>query len=159
MPTRMEKWATCSQVRAAGGCSGKPDARGWPALHAALHGLRCMPALHAAPACRGAAHGLSRRLQAAPAAVCDRACARPEQHGGACYAHRHSPRWSWAGHPHTLSSLVFSACACLAVMPKPASSPTPAELGDLESAGKYYDLCISAIQSEAQQPLSSTWDV
>lgn len=33
------------------------------------------------------------------------------------------------------------------------------ELGDLESAGKYYDLCISAIQSEAQQPLSSTWDV
>ncbi|KAL4427602.1 hypothetical protein ABPG75_001691 [Micractinium tetrahymenae] len=33
------------------------------------------------------------------------------------------------------------------------------ELGDLESAGKYYDLCIAAIQSEAQQPLSSTWDV
>ncbi len=33
------------------------------------------------------------------------------------------------------------------------------ELGDLEGAGQYYDMCIAAIQSEAQQPLSSTWDV
>ncbi|PSC68955.1 FLUORESCENT IN BLUE chloroplastic-like isoform X3 [Micractinium conductrix] len=33
------------------------------------------------------------------------------------------------------------------------------ELGDLESAARYYDLCIDAIRDEAQQPLSSTWDV
>jgi hypothetical protein len=50
----------------------------------------------------------------------------------------------------------------------PASSCLPAELGDFESAGKYYDLCIAAIRNEGQQPtnsggsgeglLSGTWD-
>lgn len=37
--------------------------------------------------------------------------------------------------------------------------PPAAELGDLEAAGRYYDMCITAIQTEAQQPLSSTWDM
>jgi hypothetical protein len=49
----------------------------------------------------------------------------------------------------------------------PDSSGLSAELGDFESAGKYYDLCIAAIRNEGQQPssgsgeglLSGTWDV
>ena len=32
----------------------------------------------------------------------------------------------------------------------------PAELGDLEAAGQYYDKCIAAIHSEAQQGTSSS---
>lgn len=43
---------------------------------------------------------------------------------------------------------------------RPASSPLSAELGDMEAAGRMYDLCIGAIQSETlTPPLSSTWDV
>lgn len=59
---------------------------------------------------------------------------------------------------HLLHFLAPSQPPWPAPLVPPACLPT-AELGDLATAGRYYDKCIEAIQNEADSTLSSTWDV
>jgi hypothetical protein len=63
------------------------------------------------------------------------------------------------GVPADLLHRACPAYGCCATVDPAAVRRAAAELGDLEAAGRYYDMCITAIQTEAQQPLSSTWDM